>query len=59
MAVSAVLAEVQTKAVRIGTTTVHYKVVVPREYGPAKTYPAVLAFGGGTQTGWLPPFSNP
>jgi predicted peptidase len=50
IAVSAVFAEVQNKTARIGTTTVHYKVVVPKEYGPAKAYPAVLAFGGGAQT---------
>jgi predicted peptidase len=50
IAVSAAFAEVQTKTARIGTTTVHYKVVVPKEYDPAKPYPAVLAFGGGAQT---------
>ena len=50
IAVSAAFAEVQTKTARIGTTTVHYKVVVPKEYDPAKAYPAVLAFGGGAQT---------
>ena len=50
IAVSAAFAEVQTKTARVGTTTVHYKVVVPKEYDPAKPYPAVLAFGGGAQT---------
>jgi predicted peptidase len=51
IAVSAAsFAEVQTKAARIGTTTVHYKVVLPKGYDPAITYPAVLAFGGGAQT---------
>ena len=43
-------AEVQTKAARIGTTTVHYKVVLPSGYDPEIAYPAVLAFGGGPQT---------
>ena len=50
IAVSAAFAEVQTKTARVGTTTVHYRVVMPKEYDPAKAYPAVLAFGGGTQT---------
>lgn len=40
----------QTKTARIGTTTVHYKVVLPKGYDPAIAYPAVLAFGGGAQT---------
>jgi len=43
-------AEVQTKTARIGTTTVHYKIVLPKGYDPAIAYPAVLAFGGGAQT---------
>jgi predicted esterase len=29
---------------------VHYKVVLPTGYDPAKAYPAILAFGGGPQT---------
>ena len=49
-AASAAFAEVQTKSARIGTTTVHYKVVLPTGYTPAKVYPAILAFGGGPQT---------
>jgi predicted peptidase len=50
IAVSAgAFAEVQTKTARIGTTTVHYKVVLPEGYDPAIAYPAVLAFGGGAQ----------
>jgi pimeloyl-ACP methyl ester carboxylesterase len=48
--VSAADGEVQTKTTRIGPATVHYKVVLPDGYDPAKAYPAVLAFGGGTQT---------
>lgn len=47
---SSAFAEVQTRTVQIGTTTVHYKVVVPTGYDPAKAYPTVLAFGGGAQT---------
>jgi len=43
-------AEVQTKTAKIGKTTVHYKVVLPKGYDPAKAYPAILAFGGGPQT---------
>lgn len=47
---AAAFAEVQTKTARIGTTTVHYKVVLPEGYDPTIAYPAVLAFGGGAQT---------
>jgi poly(3-hydroxybutyrate) depolymerase len=43
-------AEVQEKAAKIGGTTVRYKVVLPKNYDAAKTYPAVFAFGGGGQT---------
>lgn len=42
-------AELQEKTVKVGKTTVHYKVVLPNGYDPAKTYPAILAFGGGPQ----------
>jgi predicted peptidase len=48
--VSVAFGEVQTKTARIGSTTVHYKVVLPNGYDPSKAYPAILAFGGGTQT---------
>jgi hypothetical protein len=37
----------QTK--NVAGTTIHYKVVLPDGYDPAKTYPAILAFGGGPQ----------
>jgi len=43
-------AEVLEKTRKVSGTTVHYKVVLPNAYDPAKTYPAVLAFGGGPQT---------
>jgi hypothetical protein len=50
LAMQGALAEVQTKTVLIGATTVEYKIVLPKGYDPAKAYPAVLAFGGGPQT---------
>jgi predicted esterase len=43
-------AEMLEKTKKVGGTTVHYKVVLPNGYDPAKTYPAILAFGGGPQT---------
>jgi len=43
-------AEVLEKIKKVGRTTVRYKVVLPSGYDPAKTYPAVLVFGGGPQT---------
>jgi predicted peptidase len=43
-------AEVLAQTKQVGDTTVVYKVVLPNGYDPAKTYPAILAFGGGPQT---------
>ncbi len=43
-------AEVTELTKKVGATTVHYKVVLPNGYDPAKTYPGILAFGGGPQT---------
>jgi poly(3-hydroxybutyrate) depolymerase len=43
-------AEVLEKSKNIAGVTVHYKVVLPSHYDAAKSYPAVLAFGGGPQT---------
>src|SRR6266481_2370775 len=43
-------AEVIEKTKEVGGTAVHYKVVLPNGYDPAKAYPAVLAMGGGPQT---------
>jgi len=43
-------AEVLEKSKKVGRVTVQYKVVLPTGYDPAKTYPAILAFGGGPQT---------
>jgi poly(3-hydroxybutyrate) depolymerase len=43
-------AEVIEKTKEVGDTTVHYKIVLPNGYDPAKAYPAILALGGGPQT---------
>src|SRR4051794_31483419 len=43
-------AEVIEKTAKVADLTVHYKIVLPNGYDPAKTYPAILAFGGGPQT---------
>src|SRR6185369_3698479 len=43
-------AELLEKTKKVGATTVHYKVVLPTGYDPARTYPAILALGGGPQT---------
>jgi predicted esterase len=45
-----VRAEMLEKTRQVDDTIVHYKVVLPNDYDPAKTYPAILAFGGGPQT---------
>jgi len=42
-------AEVLEKSKQLADTIVHYKVVLPNDYDPTKTYPAILAFGGGLQ----------
>jgi predicted peptidase len=43
-------AELLEKSKKVGAVTVHYKVVLPNGYDPAKAYPAILALGGGPQT---------
>ena len=43
-------AELLEKTRNVGGTNVHYKVVLPNGYDPAKAYPGILAFGGGQQT---------
>jgi poly(3-hydroxybutyrate) depolymerase len=43
-------AEVLEKITKAGGVTVHYKVVLPTGYDPARAYPAILALGGGPQT---------
>jgi len=50
LATSTLSAEVLDKTTKIGGTTLHYKVVLPNGYDPAKTYPTILAFPGGPQT---------
>src|SRR6266481_2570617 len=45
-----VQAELLERTKKLGATVVRYKVVLPSEYDPAKTYPAILVFGGGPQT---------
>ena len=45
-----VRAELLEKTRKVAGTTVRYKVVLPAGYVPAKTYPAILALGGGPQT---------
>ena len=42
-------ADVLDKSATINGTTVRYKVVIPRNFDPAKAYPAVLAFPPGGQ----------
>ena len=43
-------AEVIEKSGVFAGKTVQYKVVLPNDFDPAKAYPGVLAFSGGTQT---------
>ena len=43
-------AEVVEKSKKVAGVIVYYKVVLPAGYDPAKTYPAILAMGGGPQT---------
>jgi len=43
-------ADVLDATKKVAGTTVHYKVVRPAGFDPAKTYPAIIAFGGGPQT---------
>ena len=43
-------AELRDMTKTVAGTTVRYKVVLPNGYDPAKTYPAILAIGGGPQT---------
>lgn len=49
LTVQPVAAELLEKTAKVGDVTVHYKVVLPNNYDPSKTYPAILAFGGGPQ----------
>jgi poly(3-hydroxybutyrate) depolymerase len=47
---TAVNAAVLHKSMQIGATTIEYEVVLPNGYDATKSYPAILAFGGGPQT---------
>src|SRR5689334_19266508 len=48
VATSPLAAKVFDRSTEIGGLTVHYKVALPKDYDPAKTYPAVLAFPPGS-----------
>jgi poly(3-hydroxybutyrate) depolymerase len=48
--VQPVRAEVIESTKKVDGSVVHYKTVLPDGYDPAKTYPAILAMGGGPQT---------
>jgi predicted peptidase len=43
-------AKVIDETAAIAEMTLHYKVILPKDYAPEKTYPAVLAFPPGSQT---------
>ena len=47
--VTSAAADVVEKTATINGLTLHYKVVLPRQFDPAKSYPAVLAFPPGGQ----------
>ena len=50
LAVQAANAEVSERIMRVSGTQVSYKLVLPNGYDAAKSYPAILVFGGGPQT---------
>lgn len=50
LAAQSASASVLDKADKIGKVTLHYKVVLPNGYDPAKAYPTVIAFPGGEQS---------
>jgi poly(3-hydroxybutyrate) depolymerase len=43
-------ADVLEKTTKVNGVTVQYRVVLPSGYDPAKTYPGIIALGGGPQT---------
>jgi predicted esterase len=43
-------AEILLKSADFAGVTLYYKVILPKDYDPAKEYPAVIAFPGGAQT---------
>jgi len=50
LAAPAASGEVLEKSRKVAGVTVQYKVVLPMGYDAAKTYPAIIALGGGPQT---------
>ena len=42
-------AAVIDRSAKVDDTTIYYRVVLPNDFDPAKTYPGVLGFGGGSQ----------
>lgn len=50
LASQCVIAETTLKHDDFAGVTLYYKVITPRDYDPAKEYPAVIAFPGGAQT---------
>src|SRR3977135_4478651 len=50
LASSPARAEVLEKTKKVSGVTVQYKVVLPNGYDSAKTYPGIIALGGGPQT---------
>jgi polyhydroxybutyrate depolymerase len=50
LAAQPVAAEVSERIMRVAGSTVSYKLVLPNGYDAARTYPAILVFGGGPQT---------
>jgi predicted esterase len=50
LASQSLFANISLKTDDIAGVTLYYKVITPKDYDPAKVYPAVLAFPGGAQT---------
>jgi len=50
LAGQALLADTTLKHDDFAGVTLYYKVITPKDYDPAKEYPAVIAFPGGAQT---------
>lgn len=50
LAGQALLADTALKHDDFAGVTLYYKVITPKDYDPAKEYPAVIAFPGGAQT---------
>lgn len=49
-AASPAAAEILERRMRLAGTAVTYKIVLPGNYDPARSYPGILVFGGGPQT---------